>query len=45
MTNERPFHLKTYLLVAVMVIAGPLGNVLLGKGDETHGAAIRLASF
>jgi drug/metabolite transporter (DMT)-like permease len=37
MTNEKPFHLKTYLLVAVMVIAGPLGNVLLGKGMKHMG--------
>src|SRR5271154_2100102 len=32
MTSRKPLHLKTYLLIAVMVIAGPLGNVLLGKG-------------
>jgi drug/metabolite transporter (DMT)-like permease len=32
MTPHKPLHLKTYLLIAVMVIAGPLGNVLLGKG-------------
>jgi uncharacterized membrane protein len=32
MTPQKPLHLKTYLLIAVMVIAGPLGNVLLGKG-------------
>ncbi|HET7892577.1 MAG TPA: hypothetical protein VFL34_13685 [Candidatus Sulfotelmatobacter sp.] len=25
-------HLKTYLLILLMVIFGPLGNVLLGKG-------------
>jgi hypothetical protein len=25
-------HFKTYFLIAVMVIAGPLGNVLLSKG-------------
>src|ERR1700757_1505950 len=32
MTQSRSLHLKTYLLIAVMIIAGPLGNVLLGKG-------------
>jgi drug/metabolite transporter (DMT)-like permease len=37
MTNQRPLHLKTYFLVAVMVIAGPLGNVLLGKGMKHMG--------
>jgi drug/metabolite transporter (DMT)-like permease len=32
MTSQKTLHLKTYLLIAVMVIAGPLGNVLLGRG-------------
>ena len=32
MTPHRFLHLRTYLLIAVMIIAGPLGNVLLGKG-------------
>ena len=32
MTQRRSLHLKAYLLIAVMIIAGPLGNVLLGKG-------------
>src|SRR5579862_2305777 len=30
-------HLKTYLLVAIVVIFGPLGNVLVGKGMKTVG--------
>jgi drug/metabolite transporter (DMT)-like permease len=30
-------HLKTYLLIGVMIIAGPLGNVLLGKGMKGIG--------
>lgn len=30
-------HLKTYLLIGVMVIAGPLGNVFLGKGMKQAG--------
>jgi drug/metabolite transporter (DMT)-like permease len=37
MTSRKPLHLKTYLLIAVMVIAGPLGNVLLGKGMKQIG--------
>jgi drug/metabolite transporter (DMT)-like permease len=37
MTSREPLHLKTYLLIAVMVIAGPLGNVLLGKGMKHIG--------
>jgi drug/metabolite transporter (DMT)-like permease len=36
-TPHRPLHLKTYLMIAVMVIAGPLGNVLLGKGMKHIG--------
>jgi uncharacterized membrane protein len=37
MTAPRTSHLKTYLLIAVMVIAGPVGNVLLGKGMKQVG--------
>src|SRR5271170_5896357 len=37
MTSQKTLHLKTYLLIAVMVIAGPLGNVLLGKGMKRVG--------
>jgi drug/metabolite transporter (DMT)-like permease len=37
MKSQKPLHLKTYLLIAVMVIAGPLGNVLLGKGMKHVG--------
>jgi len=37
MTNQAHFHLKTYLPIAVMIIAGPLGNVLLGKGMKQIG--------
>ena len=32
MTRHTALLLKTYLMIAVMVIAGPLGNVLLAKG-------------
>jgi uncharacterized membrane protein len=37
MTHLKDSHLKTYLLILVMVIAGPLGNVLLGKGMKRVG--------
>ena len=37
MTPHRFLYLKTYLLIAVMIIAGPLGNVLLGKGMKHIG--------
>jgi drug/metabolite transporter (DMT)-like permease len=30
-------HLKTYVLVAIVVIFGPLGNVLVGKGMKSVG--------
>ena len=37
MTSPKPLHLKTFLLILVMVIAGPLGNVLLSKGMKQAG--------
>ena len=37
MTSQKPLHFKTFLLILVMVIAGPLGNVLLGKGMKQAG--------
>jgi drug/metabolite transporter (DMT)-like permease len=37
MKSQKPLHLKTFLLILVMVIAGPLGNVLLGKGMKQAG--------
>ena len=39
MKSSDALHLKTYLLVLLMVIFGPLGNVLLGKGMKRIGAA------
>ncbi len=30
-------HLKTYILIAVMVIAGPIGNLLIAKGRKQIG--------
>jgi drug/metabolite transporter (DMT)-like permease len=37
MTGQSHRHLQTYLLIALMAIAGPLGNVLLGKGMKHIG--------
>lgn len=37
MAPQKTLHLKTYILISVMVIAGPLGNVLLGKGMKHIG--------
>ena len=37
MSTQRALHLKTFLLILVMVIAGPLGNVLLSKGMKQAG--------
>jgi drug/metabolite transporter (DMT)-like permease len=37
MTPQKPLHLKTFLLIAVMVLANPLGNTLLGKGMKQAG--------
>ncbi len=39
MTTQPP-RLKTYGMIAVMIIAGPLGNVLLGKGMKQAGAPV-----
>src|ERR1700729_2630944 len=42
MKAHTDLHLKTYLSVLIMVLFGPLGNVLLGKGMKRIGAvAIR----
>jgi len=30
-------HLKTYVLIAIMVIAGPIGNLLIAKGMRQTG--------
>lgn len=37
MTPHRRLHLKTFLLILVMIIAGPLGNLMLGKGMKSIG--------
>jgi drug/metabolite transporter (DMT)-like permease len=36
-TAHKPLHLKTFLMILVMVVTGPLGNVLLGKGMKHVG--------
>jgi hypothetical protein len=38
MKSSLSLHFKTYLLIFLMVIFGPLGNVLLGKGMKKIGA-------
>lgn len=37
-TPHKPLHLKTFLMILVMIVAGPLGNVLLSKGMKHVGA-------
>ena len=37
MTAPKPLHLKTFSMILVMVIAGPLGNVLLSRGMKQAG--------
>ncbi|HXM63181.1 MAG TPA: hypothetical protein VN950_20135 [Terriglobales bacterium] len=37
MKSSVSLHFKTYLLILLMVIFGPLGNVLLGKGMKRIG--------
>src|SRR5271154_286609 len=37
MTPQSSSHVKTYLLIGVMIIAGPLGNVFLGEGMKAIG--------
>ncbi len=38
MKPSASLHFKTYLLIFLMVIFGPLGNVLLGNGMKRIGA-------
>ncbi len=37
MDKASRLHIKTYILVAIVVIFGPLGNVLVGKGVKNVG--------
>jgi hypothetical protein len=34
---HKPLHLKTFLMILVMIVAGPFGNVLLGNGMKEVG--------
>lgn len=36
-------HFKTYLLIFLMVIFGPVGNIFLGKGMKRIGSAVMWA--
>ncbi len=38
--THKPLRIKTYLMIAVMIVAGPLGNVLLGKGMKQAGTPV-----
>jgi uncharacterized membrane protein len=37
MDSHKPLRLKTFVMILIMIIAGPLGNVLLGKGMQRVG--------
>jgi uncharacterized membrane protein len=39
MTDSPGLHFKTFLLLLMIVVFAPLGNVLLGKGMKTVGPA------
>ncbi|MGC1619647.1 MAG: EamA family transporter [Candidatus Acidiferrum sp.] len=39
MISSPGLHLKTYCMILIMVVFGPLGNVLLGKGMKNVGSA------
>jgi drug/metabolite transporter (DMT)-like permease len=39
-TAHKPLRLKTFLMILVMIVTGPLGNVLLGKGMKHVGAVV-----
>lgn len=38
MKHSRDLHIKTFVLILLMVVFGPLGDVLLGKGMKQIGA-------
>lgn len=40
MKPHRPLHAKTFSLLLVIVLAGPLGNVLLSKGMKHVGQVV-----
>jgi uncharacterized membrane protein len=37
---HKPLRVKTFLMILVMIVTGPLGNVLLGKGMKHVGAVV-----
>jgi threonine/homoserine efflux transporter RhtA len=39
-TAHKPLRLKTFLMILVMIVTGPLGNVLLGRGMKRVGAVV-----
>src|SRR3981081_4106234 len=43
MTDPPGLHFKTFLLILMIVVFAPLGNVLLGKGMKTVGPATHWA--
>jgi uncharacterized membrane protein len=43
MTDSPGLHFKTFLLILMIVVFAPLGNVLLGKGMKTVGPATHWA--
>ncbi|MDP9147955.1 MAG: hypothetical protein M3N22_09860, partial [Acidobacteriota bacterium] len=43
MTDSPAVHIKTYLLILMIVVFAPLGNVMLGKGMKNVGPATNWA--
>lgn len=41
MTSSSGLHFKTYCMILIMILFGPLGNVLLAKGMKNVGSAAR----
>ena len=37
MDSHKPLHFKTFVMILIMIIAGPLGNVMLGMGMKSVG--------
>ena len=37
MDSHKRLQFKTFIMILIMIIAGPLGNVLLGKGMQSVG--------
>ncbi len=38
MDSHRRLQIKTFAMILIMIIAGPMGNVMLGKGMQSVGA-------